>query len=258
MRKLKNFSAISLSLSLILCIGVLTFMIVANASDGKTWYELDGVTDAYTFPEYEGEEALTYDEIIEFNQIPQDILKNISTEGLIESCLNYPLYADGMIFSNKSVYHGFIETCERFNGLQELFKREDAGEKLLHVFENLDIDNLARSSDSDPLRVRFLSYLIAEEKILDTFESEERDELVDICIENIAKTIVKYPEIYSIEATTLITARILNEDSDVFFEYVDENENVQEFIENGIMVSFTSDDIIDLVDACIDSLETNY
>jgi hypothetical protein len=59
-------------------------------------------------------------------QIPESILKEISTSDLIETCLQYPLYFDMFYFDNFQI--GFESVASHLNGLQ--VQRTDSEEYL--------------------------------------------------------------------------------------------------------------------------------
>jgi len=97
--------------------------------------------DAYVFPIRPGMPewaSLTISARLEACQIPQEILKTISTTGLVETCLNYPFLPD-MMFSD-TPQKGFEGIISRFNGLQELLQRRDAGLVLLERYKTLDYE----------------------------------------------------------------------------------------------------------------------
>jgi hypothetical protein len=56
-------------------------------------------------------------------QIPDEMLKKISTSQLLETCLDYPYFIDMVAFDN--IYDGFDKMLSEFNGIRELFKRAD-------------------------------------------------------------------------------------------------------------------------------------
>ena len=75
-------------------------------------------------------------------QIPQDILRRMTTRALVETCLNYPLYITTiMLASSRKV--GMEHMTKNFNGCVELLKRKDAyiylSEKFL-LFDPLAIN----------------------------------------------------------------------------------------------------------------------
>jgi hypothetical protein len=66
-------------------------------------------------------------------QIPEDILSSLSTEGLTDICLDYPLLVTDLGTSHERALDRLFET---FNGIGELIKRKDAVNELLHWYEN--------------------------------------------------------------------------------------------------------------------------
>ena len=83
-----------------------------SAESGTSQTRNKDKSDAYVFPEYTGSEPLYWEDAVAFYQIPDDVLKDMSTDGLIETCLSYPLFADKMIASNESMYSGFLDTSK--------------------------------------------------------------------------------------------------------------------------------------------------
>lgn len=68
-------------------------------------------------------------------QIPENVLKKMSTQELIETCIEYPLLGD--MFAYDNLNRGFKRVFSGFNGLQELFIRENAGKFLLEKYKNM-------------------------------------------------------------------------------------------------------------------------
>lgn len=66
-------------------------------------------------------------------QIPSDVIGDLSTSNLLETCLNYPLLLD--IYAFNSFQSGFNKCKNDFNGIAELFKREDISEILIAKYK---------------------------------------------------------------------------------------------------------------------------
>lgn len=62
-------------------------------------------------------------------EIPSDILSSVSTETLVELCLNYPLVYD--VFAYDNLETGFKSVSNDFNGMRELANRKDNATSLL-------------------------------------------------------------------------------------------------------------------------------
>lgn len=97
--------------------------------------------DAYEFPVRPGmkewKALSSYPEMLRVCQIPEPVLQKISTAGLIETVLNYPLYML-TILAYDSMQQGFNVMAGRFNGITELLKRKDAGTELLARYRGMD------------------------------------------------------------------------------------------------------------------------
>lgn len=91
------------------------------------------VTDppaAYVYPVLPGTDAWnalsSHADMLAVCQIPEDILKNLTTRELLEVVLDYPLMEDMHVYS--TMEQGFLSVKNQFNGLQELVSRPDAKE----------------------------------------------------------------------------------------------------------------------------------
>ena len=102
--------------------------------------EIPNCEDAYDYPIKPGSEGWkqlkTREEMVAVCQIPDDILNNMSTEGLIESVLNNPLY--GSIFLANVPQQGFNSFYDDFSSVQVLMQRSDLAEKLLDRYYQMN------------------------------------------------------------------------------------------------------------------------
>ena len=101
-------------------------------------------TDAFEFPVKPGtpewKELKTSAEIRADLQIPDNILSNISTAGLVETCLNYPLIGD--IICYNSYQQGFDAVFNNFNGYREMIKRPEVGSLLIEFYKNSNLKDI--------------------------------------------------------------------------------------------------------------------
>lgn len=74
--------------------------------------------------------------------IPADIIKEISTEELVKTCLAYPEW--GLIYAFNDPQTGFSHVLNLFNGFGELFSRKDAAKELLKVYAGMNPLNAGR------------------------------------------------------------------------------------------------------------------
>ena len=82
----------------------------------------------------------TKKEIIIASQIPETQLKTISTDELLEKCLDYPYIADVMFAQNIPLMFKYIK--QEFNGFKELFERQEAAQVILNRFLNFDFNKI--------------------------------------------------------------------------------------------------------------------
>ncbi len=217
--------------------------------------------DAYDFPIKPGTKewkALSsHDKMVEACQIPENILKKMSTEGLIETCLNYPLV--GGMFASNNIQSGFNSIVSKFNGLQELLQRKDVGSKLLmryRQFRKLDSQTLKKELGDTGL-FHFLSFevLISQDAVLSKMTKGERIELLKECVVKYQEK-RKYPDTFGYilgetaipgaPETILIMGRVLQyEEYKLFKIKVQDNKLLQDFLKGNHMPRHTIENLAD-------------
>lgn len=203
----------------------------------------NGITDAYDFPVKPGMpewSALTsHGEMLAVCQIPEETLKNMATEGLLETILNYPLWVDILAYDNLQA--GFDVMVSNFNGLREFLARVDAGKVLLSRYSSSDLT--AIGSDWTPeqkgeyaFRLAYVEILLAQESILSNLSKNQLTNLLTEAIDKYQQKL-GLPETYgylSIQSTVLLMGRVLNQIGYApFNEMVQENEYIQRFLTKG-------------------------
>lgn len=118
-----------------LILGLTTFSspLVSFASDGITETSTSNqndehyITEPYQYPILPGmDEWRKFDNNVDMMEaclIPEDILKCMTTEALLETVLSYPLLSN--MFRWETVQEGYEFMLRNFNGLQELMQRPD-------------------------------------------------------------------------------------------------------------------------------------
>jgi hypothetical protein len=142
-------------------------------------------SDAYDYPVKPGTAGwkafTTHDEMLKACQIPEDILKNMSTKGLVETVLEYPLYGDMMAYD--SIQQGFEAVASQFNGLSELLNRKDAGTELLAIYSKMNpLDIKENWGDIQKgaygFSIASVEILLAQNKILDNLNEIQLGDLL--------------------------------------------------------------------------------
>lgn len=161
-------------------------------------------SDAYRFPVTPGmkewRKFKTNEEMIAATQIPKDLLITMSTEGLIETCLNFPLFMDMTAFN--SYEEGFNHIKQNFNGLRELLKRTDAGGKLLNRYKYFNPVTFQKTAQSVPpvqyFKPFIMEILLSNDEILSSMSSKERHSLCKLAVKKF-RLKEQYPETYGYE-----------------------------------------------------------
>lgn len=117
----------------------------------------------------------TYDRV-QSCQIPEEELKKMSTEELIESVLEYPFLMD--IYAYDSLQVGFESVVEKFNGLSELLQRDDAAVKLLSRYKGIVVvDTLEKESCDLIFDLANLEVILSQVNIIEQLDDNGKIEL---------------------------------------------------------------------------------
>jgi len=177
-----------------------------------------GVDNTYVYPVVPGTDAWaqlkTHDEMIKVTQIPIDVLRDLSTQSLVETVLNYPLYGDILAYDN--MQYGFNSMVSAFNGLQELLQRKDAAYELVTLYAAMDplkIDSEWTSKQKGNYHRQFIyvEALLAQDELLSGLLPEQQLELLGLSWKKL-KAKQDLAEIYGIEGlktSLLLSGRIL-------------------------------------------------
>lgn len=84
-------------------------------------------------------------EMIAACEIPDSVLTNISTWGLLETCFTHPLAGDYIFMNSVSYYINNRPSYD--NGLRELFSRPDLTDVLLYEYRYMDMEKYPNSYD---------------------------------------------------------------------------------------------------------------
>ena len=233
MRKFK----IILCVSMVALVALGTMTVGALAMNNRLWFQTEEVTDAYVFPvtpekaPEKWREFQTHAEMTEACQVPEEVLKAMSTKGLVETCLNYPLFGDFMAFSTP--VQGASTVCSRFNGFQELSSRPDAGFELKAIYEKISLKEVVSSDEFSAMRLRFLEYVLAQDGYLDKLDAESRDVLLEKCKAIILEKYNDYRDVFRVDSTLYLAAKVLSKDNKAFIDLSAENEAIELFLKTG-------------------------
>ena len=166
-----------------------------EAESPEETYATENSLDVYVFPipygSSEWKALHGYRARIEACRIPEEVLKSMSTDGLVQTCLNYPLRGYWM-FSSMNIFAGIRGVIYSFNGLTELMDRPDGGTALLRAYSRMDPETRLPTHPRDQWTLEdanrklidfaYIEFLLCQEPILSGMRAAEKRELIEVCM----------------------------------------------------------------------------
>ena len=159
-----------------------------SQTSSKKWKK--GKNKKYEYPvDYDNMEWKKYKnhtQMIEVCTVPDDVVKNATTEELLDLVLNYPLLCD--IFAYNSCEEGVAAVASQFNAFGELINRDDVSDIFLQRYLETEIKDATADLEKNFDKVSevvVLETVLAQEDIVDELTDEEQDELTEAIEENI-------------------------------------------------------------------------
>jgi hypothetical protein len=130
-------------------------------------------------------------------QIPDDIINRLTTEELLDVCLEYPMLGDILAFNN--VQDGIEGVKNNFNGIYELLLRTNCSQVLIDRYVNTSPKDFQESwslfkKGDYSFKIMVLELLIAQPEITSRLNVEQKKTLISNLIEK--KVDKSNPEIY--------------------------------------------------------------
>ncbi len=170
--------------------------------------------DSYPFPIVPGTPAWraleSHDAMIAATQVPPGILSTMSTAGVVETCLTHPLLIDLWLANTPQ---GGFDGATRWNVVQELLARPDAGQELLARYAALDVPPAATLHDHSALAraIAEMELIVAQQPILRSMTRAQRFDLLRAAV-RMADAKTRHLDSSHLEYTALLAARTLEED----------------------------------------------
>ena len=214
------------------------------------------INQAYVYP-VEAAKDKPEDVRIEMFKIPDQVLHRLSTEALINSCLDYP--GIGLVWAFNSLQQGFDHVSSMCNGFDELWKRGDKFQALYSLYQQKNPDRGDWNSHTDlengryMFEINYVELILSQYEILHGLSVSEKTELFQLALDNQKKKIdlIQYYG-SGMETTIAILGRMM---------YLDNYEPlVQEYNNDGMMflaVAFISISNYDVVNKIM-SLSEDY
>lgn len=200
------------------------------------------INKPYRFPIKPGmtewNELNTHDEMLAVLQIPEDILQNMSTEALVETCLNYPLFPD--IWAFNSYQEGIDKAISSFNGFQKLLQHKNAGVELLKRYQKINLEDLEQEKTNTDkwkfkIKVCEIEALLSQFKILQYLQKSEVEILLRHTLDKskVIRTSGKY-SFFSYETNTYLALKILSTSNyEILNQKLKDDKNLEKFYRIG-------------------------
>lgn len=117
----------------------------------------------------------------QFLQIPDEILKTISTFDLLETCLNYPFLIEATFYYTQENGLNYLQS--HFNGFKELLSRKDLPQALINkelsFLQGVRRVSIANENDKGLFSYQdmIMEMLLTNKDIFSMFQKKEIDEL---------------------------------------------------------------------------------
>lgn len=207
-----------------------------------------GQSDVYLFPvtkaSTEWKNLVSYPQKRTACQLPNTTLKSISTLGLLETCLDYPLLTDLLMYNDLQT--GVDKLSSNFNGISELLNRSDIAQVLILKYKSLAASRIKLNQTSiEKGRQVFIMIviesLIAQYNVINSLKKEQKKELVSITYNSFLqkKLDIEFHSSLGLTSTAWIVCRALNSDSyQPTIEKINKSSIMNNFAKKGIQMNF--------------------
>ena len=138
-------------------------------------YTFKKVTDPTVWRTYNNLE-----EMLKACQLPEEMIKIMSTENLIHTLMSHPLYFIYSAYNNE--FDGVNVVLDNFNGFQALIERDSIAEKIIDYYARLDVEEAVETTKKSVIaenltiyHLDFLELVIATKKIPEIFNQQYID-----------------------------------------------------------------------------------
>lgn len=173
-------------------------------------FSFDSITEPSNWRKYQ-----SLEEMLAACQIPEDKLKSMSTDELIEVCMSHPLHMIFVAYNNQ--LDGAKVIIDSFNGFQELKLRDDAASRLLSFYEdvnfNCEAKSIRRRDFSSSTLLGFIELFLASKELPQLYERNNIQELKRISDKVLEQKLLKNQGSFmSIRHSLLLNSQIKLED----------------------------------------------
>ena len=191
-------------------------------------------------------------------QVPEHIIKELSSEGVVELCIEFPRFGHYTAFDTPQI--GFSIMLNNYNILRELIGRKDAGKSLIAIYKDAGMqgfNKLPYSNDFWTMKLDYIELLLSQKEIIKSLTSEEKLELITEARKKYDEKFFNedFSSLPGLFPTVRIIASILNDINFPEFSIYQENINVTMLIETGLSYDELPpiDEILSIADKYIES-----
>lgn len=184
---------------------VMTERLGQTSTSGPS-FSFDSITSPANWIQYQ-----SLEEMLDACQIPEDVLKTMSTDELVATCASHPLHSIYFAYNNE--LDGANVVFNNFNGFQELKNRTDAPEKLLKFYRDVNFAPKAMPARyrklSNITNLGFVELYLASKQLPALYVGDNLVKLEKISNSVLEKKL-KDPKcsIYNVQHSLLINAQI--------------------------------------------------
>ncbi len=184
------------------------------------------------------QELASIDEAFEICQLPDDVLKSISTKGLIDALVHSPMFTGHYLLSSSSPVATWHRLYSKLNSAKELFNRENSGDILVEYYKEIDLSCINQSYNeiekvTELERLFGIEFLFTKPEILKKISTQNKQELVKYLLKNYENNTNNYFTVIAIASV------LYNDNYTPLVEYYKKNTNLYEM---NILVGYFLDD----------------
>lgn len=174
-------------------------------------------------------------------QIPPDVLNNLSTKALLQTCLNYPAMA--VLLVQNTPQQGFNTWRSNFNGIDALCKRPDVAEALLAMYRAFDLKGHQKLATEEEkggytFRLKVLEHILVQTDVMGKLTATQQRQLMKTALSHYA--VIETDTVYGFSAlasTGRIVARIASQQPAGRLKASAQSAEASEFIHTGMLTN---------------------
>ena len=180
---------------------------------------------------------LSVNEKNELTKINKDELKKMNTRNLIEATIDCRSARRVGLFSEISNYYNSIN--KTFNGLEELFLREDTIDELINYYASLDLNNSKKSFSGLTIieQKQIIEYLMAHPVLIERYDVVQSKQLMQISLTKYDELSRKTQSDFNSISNIYLISKILEKSDPSFKNSFNNIEEYEVFRKSGLFLT---------------------